>query len=263
MTAVDGTLKGSVALVTGGGRGIGRAIAMSIARAGGSVAVAARTAAEITAVAREIQRIGVGAAAIACDVTDEASVARAVADVRERLGPVDILVNNAGLAESAPLSRTDSKLWERVLDVNLTGTYLCTRETLPAMIERKNGRIINIASVAGKVGFMYTSAYCAAKHGVLGFTRAVALEVASKGITVNAICPGWVDTDMTTTSVARIVQKTGRSAAEARSALEAMSPQRRLVQPDEVATVAVFLAGPGAHGITGQAINVDGGGVMY
>jgi 3-hydroxybutyrate dehydrogenase len=260
---VDGTLKGSVALVTGGGRGIGRAIAMSIARAGGSVAVAARTAAEITAVAREIQRVGVGAAAITCDVTDESSVARAVADVRERLGPIDILVNNAGLAESAPLSRTDSKLWERVLDVNLTGTYLCTRETLTAMIERKNGRVINIASVAGKVGFMYTSAYCAAKHGVLGFTRAVALEVASKGVTVNAICPGWVDTDMTTTSVARIVQKTGRSAAEARSALEAMSPQRRLVQPDEVATVAVFLAGPAAHGITGQAINVDGGEVMY
>jgi 3-hydroxybutyrate dehydrogenase len=260
---VDVTLKGSVALVTGGGRGIGRAIAMSIARAGGSVAVAARTAAEITAVAREIQRVGVGAAAITCDVTDEASVARAVADVRERLGPIDILVNNAGLAESAPLSRTDSKLWERVLDVNLTGTYLCTREALPAMIERKNGRVINIASVAGKVGFMYTSAYCAAKHGVLGFTRAIALEVASKGITVNAICPGWVDTDMTTTSVARIVQKTGRSAAEARSALEAMSPQRRLVQPDEVATVAVFLAGPAAHGITGQAINVDGGEVMY
>jgi 3-hydroxybutyrate dehydrogenase len=260
---VDGTLKGSVALVTGGGRGIGRAIAMSIARAGGSVAVAARTAAEITAVARELQRVGVGAAAITCDVTDEVSVARAVADVRERLGPLDILVNNAGLAESAPLSRTDSKLWERVLDVNLTGTYLCTREALPAMIERKNGRVINIASVAGKVGFMYTSAYCAAKHGVLGFTRAIALEVAAKGVTVNAICPGWVDTDMTTTSVARIVQKTGRSAAEARSALEAMSPQRRLVQPDEVATVAVFLAGPAAHGITGQAINVDGGEVMY
>jgi 3-hydroxybutyrate dehydrogenase len=255
-------LRGSVALVTGGGRGIGRAIALAMARAGAAVAVAARTAADLDAVAREAADAGLSAMAVTCDVTQAASVARAAAEAERRIGPINVLVNNAGLAESAPLLRLDEAAWARAIAVNLTGTYLCTRAVLPSMVERRRGRIINVASIAGKVGFAYTSAYCAAKHGVLGFTRAVALEVASKGVTVNAICPGWVDTGMTEASIARIVEKTGRSAAEARATLEAMSPQRRLIQPEEVAALAVFLAGQAAHGITGQALNVDGGEVM-
>jgi 3-hydroxybutyrate dehydrogenase len=262
VSAVGVDLRGSVVLVTGGGRGIGRAIALAMARAGAAVAVAARTVADLDAVAREASDAGLSAMAVPCDVTQAASVARATAEAGRRIGPIDVLVNNAGLAESAPLPHLDEEAWARTIAVNLTGTYLCTRAVLPSMIERRRGRIINVASIAGKVGFAYTSAYCAAKHGVLGFTRAVALEVASKGVTVNAICPGWVDTGMTAASIARIVEKTGRTAAEARATLEAMSPQRRLIQPEEVAAVAMFLASEAAHGITGQALNVDGGEVM-
>src|SRR5439155_12199832 len=148
------------------------------------------------------------------------------------------------------------------IDVNLTGTYRCTRAALPAMLERRHGRIINIASTAARVGYQYTAAYCAAKHGVLGFTRALALETAAKGVTVNAVCPGWTDTDMTAASIERIVRTTGRPAEEARRMLESMNPQRRLIRPEEVAAVALFLAGREAAAITGQAYDVDGGEVM-
>jgi NAD(P)-dependent dehydrogenase (short-subunit alcohol dehydrogenase family) len=152
--------------------------------------------------------------------------------------------------------------WERILAVNLAGTYHAMRAVLPGMVERGSGRVINIASTAGKTGFLYTSAYCAAKHAVVGLTRSVALEVAARGVTVNAICPGWLDTDMTRESIARIVRTTGRSEADARAALERMNPQRRIIDPDEVAAFAVFLAGPDAKGITGQALNIDGGEVV-
>jgi NAD(P)-dependent dehydrogenase (short-subunit alcohol dehydrogenase family) len=252
-----------VALVTGGGRGIGRAIALGLANAGVDVAVAARTTAQVDQVAEELRALGVRAHASSADVADPASVEALVAGVAAALGPIDILVNNAGVAESARLTRTDDALWQRMLAVNLTGVFLCMRAVLPSMIERRFGRIINVASVAAKVGFAYTSAYSAAKHGVLGLTRSAALEVATGGVTVNAICPGWVDTDMTTASIARIVEKTGRSADEARASLERMSPQQRLVRPEEVALVAVMLASEDAGGITGQAINVDGGEVMF
>jgi NAD(P)-dependent dehydrogenase (short-subunit alcohol dehydrogenase family) len=255
-------IESSVAFITGGGRGIGRAIALALARAGARVCVAARSRGEIETVAGEIEHMGRASAFAVCDVTDARSVARAMLSAQKMLGSVDILVNNAGIAESAPVVKTDEALWARTLAVNLTGTFLCTREVLPSMIDRRQGRIINIASVAARVGFAYTAAYCAAKHGVLGFTRAVALEMASKGITVNAVCPGWVDTAMTASSIARIVEKTGQSPAEARQALESMSPQRRLIRPEEVAAVVVFLAGEEAAGITGQAIDVDGGEVM-
>ena len=251
-----------VAVVTGGGQGIGRAIAIALARAGVDVAILARSRAPLEQVAGEIAGLGRRSHAATCDVTVAPAVEAAMADVRRRLGPIDVLVNNAGTAESAPLSKLDEDQWDRMLAVNLKGTYLCTRAVIDEMVRRGSGRIINISSIAGRVGFAYTSAYCASKHGVLGFTRAVALEVARSGVTVNAICPGWVDTDLTVTTIARIVQTTGRSPEEARQALEAMSPQRRLIRPEEVAAVAVFLAGDGAAGITGQAIDVDGGEVM-
>jgi 3-hydroxybutyrate dehydrogenase len=252
-------LSDAVVLVTGGSRGIGRAIALAFARAGASVAVAARSEAGIGAVAREIGEAGGRALAVPCDVTDRASVERALDRARASLGPIDVLVNNAGWAESAPLARLDERAWERTLAVNMTGTYLCTRAVVPSMTERGRGRIINIASTAGQIGYAYTAAYCAAKHGVIGFTRAVARELATKGVTVNAICPGWVDTEMTAAAIDRIVETTGRSPAEARAELEAMSPQRRMIDPGEVAALAVFLAGDDARGITGQAISIDGG----
>ena len=255
-------LNHAVAFVTGGGRGIGRAIALQLAAADARVIVAARSREQIEAVASEIARAGSSAEAVVCDVTSRESVQHAIEVATQRVGSIDILVNNAGVAESAPLTRLEHDLWDRTLAVNLTGTYLCTRAVLPAMIERQRGRVINIASIAGRVGFAYTSAYCAAKHGVLGFTRAVALEVAGQGITVNAVCPGWVDTPMTDAAIARIVVKTGRTAEDARRSLEQMNPQKRLVQPDEVAAVALFLAGEKAGAITGQAYNVDGGEVM-
>jgi NAD(P)-dependent dehydrogenase (short-subunit alcohol dehydrogenase family) len=256
------TLDCRVALVTGGGRGIGRAIAVALSNAGARVAVAARSRVEVDAVVRELTRQKRQGLALTCDVTSRAAVERAFAEVIEKLGPIDVLVNNAGFVESAPIHRLDEGLWSRTIAVNLTGTYLCTRQALSTMVDRGRGRIINIASIAGRVPFLYTAAYCAAKHGVIGFTRAVALEMATKGITVNAVCPGWVDTDMTKSSIERIVSKTGRTPDEVRRTLEEMSPQRRLIQPEEVAAVAVFLAGDDAAGITGQAIDVDGGEVM-
>jgi 3-hydroxybutyrate dehydrogenase len=251
-----------VALVTGGSRGIGRAIALALSDAGMAVAVAARSEASLKSVVMEIEKRGGRTVASKCDVTSSGSVAAAFARVRETLGPVDILINNAGTAEGASILKLDESHWDREIAVNLTGTYLCTRAALPDMVARGFGRVINIASVAARIGFPYTSAYCAAKHGVLGFTRAVALEMATKGVTVNAICPGWVDSEMTDGTIARIAEKTGRTTEQARQELERKSPQQRLIQPDEVAAVAVFLASDAAHGITGQAIDVDGGEVM-
>jgi 3-hydroxybutyrate dehydrogenase len=255
-------LAGSVAFITGGGRGIGRAIAQRFARAGAKVVVAARSRDQVESVAREVQQEGGSAHFAICDVISAESVRAAVDAAVERFGPVDILVNNAGYVEGAPLVRLDETLWHRTLAVNLTGPYLCTRVVLPGMIERRRGRIINIASIAARKGMAYTSAYCAAKHGVLGFTRAVALEVAHKGITVNAICPGWVDTEMAGAAIQRIVEKTGRDTEKARRTLEEMNPMRRFVQPEEVAAVALFLASDEASAITGQAYNIDGGEVM-
>jgi 3-hydroxybutyrate dehydrogenase len=251
-----------VALVTGGGRGIGRAIALALARAGLEVAVVARSRESVDRVAEEVAALGRRSFAAACDVTIARDVDRAVAAVRGRLGNIDVLVNNAGIADSAPLAKLDEAQWDRTIAVNLKGTYLCTRAVIDEMVTRGSGRIINVASIAGRVGFAYTSAYCASKHGVLGFTRAVALELARKGVTVNAICPGWVDTDLTVSTIKRIVEATGRTPEEARRTLEGMSPQQRLIRPEEVAAVAVFLASDAAAGITGQAIDVDGGEVM-
>jgi NAD(P)-dependent dehydrogenase (short-subunit alcohol dehydrogenase family) len=248
-------LKDRLALITGGGRGIGRAIALSFARAGATVAVAARTREQVEGVAQEI---GAGAIALVCDVSDAQSVAAMFTEVRP-----DILVNNAGVAESATLVQTTDELWHRHLAINLSGTFYCTRAALPAMLEKGWGRIINIASIAAKAGAPYIAAYSASKHGVLGLTRSIALEVATSGVTVNAICPGYVETEMVARGVERITTRTGRSAEEALDTLKKMSPQNRLVTPEEVAALALLLASDEGRGINGQGINIDGGTVLF
>jgi NAD(P)-dependent dehydrogenase (short-subunit alcohol dehydrogenase family) len=173
------------------------------------------------------------------------------------------MVNNAGIAESAPIAKTDDELWHRILAINLSGTFYCTRAALPQMIERGWGRIINVASIAGKTGAPYIAAYSASKHGVLGLTRSAAMEMATKGITVNAICPGYVDTEMTTRGIENITKKTRLSADEVMDSIKKMSPQNRIIEPEEVAALALLLASEEGRGINGQAINVDGGSVLF
>lgn len=257
-------LRERIVLVTGGGRGIGRTIALAFAGEGALTAVGARTLEQVTGVADEIStQSGRRALPLVCDVANLESVQQTFAQVKESFGRgPDILVNNAGIAESTPLSKTTDDLWQRHLGINLTGSFYCMREALPEMLDRGWGRIINIASIAGKTGAPYIAAYSASKHGLLGLTRSVALEVAEKGITVNAICPGYVDTDMTTRGIENITKKTGRSAEEALESLKRMSPQNRLITSEEVAAVALLLASEEGRGINGQAINVDGGSVL-
>lgn len=258
-------LANRLAFITGGGRGIGRAIALEFAREGASVAVAARTLTEVNDVAKDItQQFGRDVLAIECDVQQRQSIDEAFAKVRAHFGRgPDIVVNNAGVAKSELFIKTDEAFWELHLNTNLGGTYRCTHAALPEMLDRRWGRIINIASIAGKTGAPYVSAYTASKHGVLGLTRSLALEVARQGVTVNAICPGYVETDMTTRGIENIVAKTGKSADEALETLKKMSPQNRLVTAEEVAAVALLLASEEGRGINGQAINVDGGTVLF
>lgn len=258
-------LQDRIALITGGGRGIGRAIALAFAREGAQLVVAARTLSQVEETAQLITGDSQAKAlAVVCDVSDVHSVDSMFAQARESFGRgPDILVNNAGIAESAPIAKTDDELWHRHLAINLNGSFYCTRAALPPMVERGWGRIINIASIAGKTGAPYIAAYSASKHGVLGLTRSTALEMATKGITANAICPGYVDTEMTTRGVTKITQKTGRSAEEAMDAIRKMSPQNRLVTAEEVAALALLLASEEGGAINGQAINVDGGSVLF
>jgi len=258
-------LENRLAFVTGGGRGIGRAIAFAFAREGANIAVAARTREQIETVANEIsEQFKIEAFAVECDVAYSESVERAVERINKKFNrSPEILVNNAGIVETAPFLKTDEAMWQRHLTVNLTGTFHCTRAALPAMLERGWGRIINVASIAGKTGAPYISAYAASKHGVLGLTRSLALEVAARGITVNAICPGYVDTDMTSRGIENIIAKTGKSADDALAAIKQMSPQGRLVTPEEVAALALLLGSEEGGGINGQAINVDGGTVLF
>lgn len=259
------SLAGKRAVVTGASRGIGCAIALALAAAGADVAITARTFDDLVSLQRQIWDMGRKAVAIQCDVTDAQQVAIHLAGgvLGSGLGGIDILVNNAGNAGSAKFLDHPDELWHRMLAVNLTSVYYVTKAFAPAMVAQRSGRIITVASIASKVGGKYIAAYTAAKHGVLGLTRALAAEFVQHGITVNAICPGYVDTPMTDGSVANIVAKTGMSAEQAREMLKRQSPQNRLITPEEVASVALFLAQDSSYGITGQAINVDGGEVMF
>ena len=253
------TLQGRHALVTGGGSGIGAAIATALADAGAKVTVLGRRAQAVTAMAAS--RPG-QLQAVTADVADAAQVTAAFAQAREQFGPIHILVNNAGQAESAPFLKTDAALWERMISVNLTGTLLCTQAALPDMLAARWGRVVNVASTAGLAGYAYVTAYCAAKHGVVGLTRALALEVARKGITVNAVCPGYTETGLLQASIANVVATTGRSEEQARAEFAASNPQGRIVQPEEVADTVRWLCGEGAASIHGQSIAVAGGEVM-
>ncbi len=257
------TLTGRRALVTGGSKGIGRAIALALAEAGADVAVSARNLPELETVAAEIQAMGRQSLVITCDVTSPEQIRQMSSTVVAGLGGIDILVNNAGMAQSHKFLDHPDELWHQLIAVNLNSVYYVSKAVIPAMLDQKWGRVINIASIASKVGSRYIAAYTASKHGVLGLTRSLALEFMKYHITVNAICPGYVNTSMTDNSVRNIVQQTGMAEAKARKALEKMNAQGRLIEPEEVAAVALLLAQDVSKGITGQAINVDGGTVMW
>ncbi len=256
------TLSGKRAIVTGAGKGIGRSIALALAQAGADVGVTARTASDIDALALEIQAMGRRSLAVTCDVTDPEQVQHMATTLLAGLGGLDILVNNAGNAGSHKMLNHPDELWHRMLAVNLTSVYYVCKAFLPTLTEQRSGRIINIASIASRVGGNYIAAYTASKHGVLGLTRALAAEMIPYNITVNAVCPGYVDTPMTDASVNNMVARTGMSEERAREYLAKTSPQNRLISPEEVASAVVFLAMDINRGITGQALNIDGGGTM-
>ena len=254
------SIEGRVALVTGGGRGIGRAIALALARAGAHVAVAARTIPEIEEVAAEVAALGRKAIFLPLDMGNRAGFEGAAKEVAAALGPIAILVNNAGIGVHSAMHNLQDADWDAILAVNVTGPVLLTRACLPQLYGQGWGRVINVASVAGKIGLKYGAPYSASKHALIGFTRSLALEAATKGVTVNAICPGWTETQMMREAVEAVALHTQRTEEEARSTMLHSTPLRRAAQPEEVADVAVWLAG--SPMVTGQAVNVDGGEVM-
>ncbi len=261
MNMTSHSLSGKHALVTGGARGIGAAVTRALLAHGARVTMLGRSPApggEGDLSTERRPELGY----VRADVTEPGSLLPAFDAARERFGRVDILVNNAGQGRSAPFVKTGYRLWRDMMQVNLDGTFHCIHAVLPAMLEAGWGRIVNIASTAGLIGYSYVSAYCAAKHAVIGLTRALALEVASKGVTVNSVCPGFTETDMLQDTVAAIVAKTGRTEAEARAELTARNPQKRMVQPEEVANAVAWLCLPGSEAVTGQSIAVAGGEVM-
>ncbi len=251
------SLNGRTALVTGASRGIGAAIARRLAADGARVVLTARSADALTDLAAAIDGV-----ALPVDLADREATDAALARLAADVGTVDILVNNAGISDAAPITRTDDGQWDRIVELDLTAPLRLCRALVPAMLEQGWGRIVNLASNAGLSGYSYTHAYCAAKHGLVGLTRSMAHELARKGITVNAVCPGWVETEMLQASIDRIVRTTGRDEATARKTLLSVSPSGRAVTPEEVAHVVAVLCADEARGVNGQAIPVDGGQVM-
>lgn len=252
------SLEGKHVIITGGGRGIGAAIAQRFNQSGARITLIGRTESALIDTCARLNN----AAYQVADITDYESVAVAFDQARERNGPISILVNNAGAAKSAPFEKTSQQLWHDMLSVNLTGMFNCQQHVLADMRAAKWGRVVNVVSTAGLLGYAYVTAYCAAKHGAIGLTRALALETARDGITVNAICPGFTATDLLEESIQNIMKTTGRDREAAEKSLKAVNPQRRFIQPEEVAATAIFLCSPGSESITGQALAVAGGEVM-
>ncbi len=257
------SLQGQHAVVTGASRGIGAAIAATLARLGANLTLMSRSEAALTSqVAQLTQAYGGRAQAVPVDVSDEARIVAGFTAAVGAFGPVQILVNNAGIAEAAPFSKTDRAFWQHLLDVDLTGPYLCIRQVVGPMVKAGRGRIINVASTAGHTGYPYVTAYCAAKHGLIGLTRALAREIARSGVTVNAVCPGYTATDVVESAITNIMDKTKRTREQAIAELVAHNPQGRLVTPEEVAEAVGWLCLPVAAAINGQSIMVDGGELM-
>ncbi|GGX03398.1 SDR family NAD(P)-dependent oxidoreductase [Undibacterium macrobrachii] len=254
-------LVGKHAVVTGGATGIGFAIAQALLAQGVKVTITGRTEANLHTAQQQLNDAGL-IQAIVMDVSDSASVTAGFSQAVEHFCTVDILINNAGQASSAAFLKTSEAQWQQMLAVNLTGTFLCTQQVLPAMLAQSWGRIVNVASTAGLKGYAYVAAYAAAKHGVIGLTKSLALEVAQKGVTVNAVCPGYTETDIVRDAITNIMTKTGRSEEQARAELSAANPQQRLIQPEEVADAVLWLCSPASASQNGQSIAIAGGEVM-
>ncbi len=251
-----------IVLITGGSGGLGQALTQAFAAEGCRVAIAARDPEKLRFTVERIGHNGIQILAFPCDISDRNQVSALAEEVCSHWGDVQVLVNNAGIARAVSFSDMPNELWDDTLQVNLTGAYNCCKVFLPAMLRAKWGRIINIASTAAKVGFSHVTAYTASKHGLLGLTRSLALETARAGVTVNAICPGYVDDQRTRNNAAAMAARTGKSVDEILVLFGASAPQKRLIAPEEVARLALFLASEKLGGMTGQAINVDGGAVM-
>ena len=255
-------LQNKVVLVTGGSGGLGRALGRAFAREGCRVVLSARNEAKLKAAAEEMSREGGAALALPCDITEKDQVLRLAEAIRARWGPVQILINNAGMAKAASFLQMPDSLWDEILKTNLTGTYNCCKVFLPGMIEARWGRIINIGSTTSKVAYSHVSAYVSSKHGLLGLTRVLALETARLGITVNAICPGYLDDELTHANAKQMAEKTGKTVEQILSMFASSAPQQRLIAPEEVADLALMLASEKLASVTGQAISIDGGATM-
>lgn len=259
MTTTDRYLEGTHAIVTGASRGIGAAIATALGERGARITLMARTLGDLRSHAAAVSQLGGEVQIMECNVADESSVQRAFQRAEASMGAAGILVNNAGTAFSAQFGATSRAMWDQMIGVNLTGTFLCTSQALPAMVAAGTGRIVNVASTAGLRGYKTMTAYCAAKHGVVGFTRALALETAKQGITVNAVCPGYTDTDLTEGAVSNLVSALGKTPEEARAMLVRIIPRGVMTTPNEVAAAVAWLCAPDSGAITGIALPIAGG----